>query len=102
VTRGGVLLGAMGMALVDRNGRPAARWRCALRALFFWLAALGLGSAWLAALTGSLPQNMLNAFGVIAFRSLLFCLPILFLVLALWSPVQAPHDRLAGTYLVPR
>jgi hypothetical protein len=52
--------------------------------------------------TASLPQNMLNAFGVIAFKSLLFCLPILFLVLALLSPVQAPHDRLAGTYLVPR
>lgn len=48
------------------------------------------GARWWVPLLPSLP-------GLVA----LALLP-LYVFLALWSPERAPHDRLAGTYLVPR
>jgi hypothetical protein len=102
LTRGGVSLPAMEMALVDATGCPAARWRCAVRASLFWLATIGLG---VAMANGVFPESVLLAYFSPDIPVILDegGVPILiYLTLALWSPVQAPHDRLAGTYLVPR
>ena len=105
LTRGGFSLRFAGIQLVQADGRRAGRWRCAYRAALVWLPIISLlciagclevwrlnhdvdgdlpawlawGSWWLAA--GLLP---------------------LFLWLAQRTPNRGPHDRLAGTFLVPR
>jgi len=109
--RGGLCFRLAGIALVQGDGRRAARWRCAWRALLVWLppllllvasaalelwrlealdsAAAGLGSPWparLAWLTWWLAAGLLPLYFWLAQR----------------SPGRALHDRLAGTYLVPR
>ena len=79
----------LGLSLVRADGRPAGRLRCAWRAVLVWPPVttlhacwfwLGWEPAWWAALA----------------------LLLLYIVLALWSPEHSLHDRLAGTYLVPR
>jgi eukaryotic-like serine/threonine-protein kinase len=49
VARGGFSYRIAGLALVRRDGRPAARWQCARRALLVWLpvTALLIASVWL-------------------------------------------------------
>ncbi len=48
LTRGGLLLGLAGVALVRADSRPAERWRCGARCLIVWAlpAALLLASCW--------------------------------------------------------
>jgi hypothetical protein len=98
LTRGGLTFRLAGLSLRRGSGRRAGRLQCAWRALVFWVPVvtlLGL-SAWVQ--TAS-PGRALLAFG-------LWCAAVGVLVgyvlLALWSPARGPHDRLAGTYLVPR
>jgi uncharacterized RDD family membrane protein YckC len=87
--RGGLSFRLLGLSLVRADGRPAGRLQCAWRTLLVWapvttLLACGIGLEWAPA-------------GLAA----LALLP-LYVILALWSPGRALHDRLAGTYLVPR
>jgi hypothetical protein len=108
VTRGGLALRLAGVALRDRNGRPAPRWRCLWRAAVVWLPVLALlllsfgldvgrvafledgpfgdAAAWLAWWAWWQAALLLPAFA--------------------WAGVTWPnrgiHDRLAGTYPVPR
>jgi hypothetical protein len=98
LTRGGFILQALGLSLVRSDGRPAMRGQCAARALLVWapptvllLASLGV--------TAAAP----------GWDDLALCLQLLaaavvgsYVFLALRSPARALHDRLAGTYLVPR
>jgi hypothetical protein len=101
--RGGLSFRVLGLLLVGADGRPAARWRCAWRALLVWavpvalvLAAIGL-DVW--DRTGSRTWVPWASF---------FCwwapgvLLLAYAALALCHPARAPHDRLAGTWLVPR
>jgi hypothetical protein len=111
LTRGGLGMRLAGMALRDRQGRPAARWRCALRSMMVWvpIAVLLLASvlldlwrvmsapagwsdaavrltAWLAWVTWWLALLLLAVYAWVA---------------VCW-PNGGPHDRIAGTYPVPR
>ena len=104
-TRGGGGQWLAGVRLVQTDGRHAARWRCAWRAILVCLpiAALlgvslgiegwrlagevhGVAWAWLVWLTWWLGLAMIPLFAWLALR----------------SPNRGLHDRLAGTYLVPR
>jgi hypothetical protein len=111
LTRGGVALRLAGLALVRTDGRKASRWLCAWRALLFWLPVVALfgASVWLDA-TYWAHWDEWSPRGV--GRWMLwwswalwlagFALAPLYLALAVWTPDRAPHDRLAGTWLVPR
>jgi hypothetical protein len=111
VTRGGVVRRLVGVRLVQGDGRPAARWRCAWRALALWLPPVAL--LWLAtALDLEHIQRDYAAGGVpgTSWSALLswlcWWLALVLLPLYVWlaqrSPARALHDRVAGTYLVPR
>src|SRR5262249_32677127 len=108
LTRGGLSFYFMGIRLVDGLGRPAARWRCGWRTLVLWtpLVVLLLASAHLE--TTYWARWLANsAEGWLLWASLAcwwFALALLlaYIVLALWFPARGPHDRLAGTYVVPR
>jgi len=102
--RGGLSFRVAGLALVGADGRPAPRWRCAWRALLVYapavvllLAAIGLDvwdrSApgarawvpWASSLCWWSPAVLYAAYAALLLR----------------DPGRAPHDRLAGTWLVP-
>ena len=89
---------ALGLSLVLANGHPALRLQCAWRALIVWVpvaALVGL-SVWLEAHHPELTR--LPWLCWVAALAVLF----LFIALALRTPSRGLHDRLAGTYLVPR
>ena len=96
LTRGGLLYGITGMALVRADGRPAERWRCGWRALIVWtpFAALLTAACWTR--MGSHPSASWSLW--ILALTLLATYP----VLALAFPSRSIHDRLAGTWLVPK
>ncbi|HLJ97498.1 MAG TPA: protein kinase [Gemmataceae bacterium] len=88
--RGGLTLGMLGIVLVDANGRLASRVRSGWRALLLWLPPLlAIGLLLLA-----------KNWDVLAYGWLVL-LVLYFLVGLLW-PGRGPHDRLAGTFLVPK
>jgi hypothetical protein len=108
LTRGGLSFRLMGIRLADGLGRPAARWRCAWRTLVLWLplVALLLTSAWAestywARWFDNTPEPSL-LWASSAGWWLAVVLLITYAVIALWFPTRGPHDRLAGTYVVPR
>jgi hypothetical protein len=96
--RGGLTQRLLGLALVSANGRPAWRLQCAWRALVVWapVAALLGVSLWLDAYyPGQARWAWANWGGAL----------VVLLggaVLTLRSPARGWHDRLAGTYVVPR
>ena len=95
--RGGYTFYRGGLRLRRADGRPAARWQCALRALLVWAPVSAL--LLLALLAGRLcPQLPWLSFGLWAAAVALL---IGYVVLALASPDRGPHDRLVGTWLVP-
>jgi uncharacterized RDD family membrane protein YckC len=98
VTRGGLTLRMMGLNLVRADGRKASRWQCAWRAAIVWA-----------------PVVVLLALAVCAevllprqawMHTLLWSGAVLLLagdfLLAWCYPRRSWHDRLVGTYLVPR
>jgi hypothetical protein len=111
LTRGGLGMWLTGMALRNRNGRPAARWRCALRSLMVWVPV-----AWLLLASvlldlwrvESAPLGWTD--GAVRLTAWLawatWWLALLLLAGYPWVAVGwsngGPHDRLAGTYPVPR
>lgn len=105
--RGGISFWLGGIALVRADGRLAPRWRCAWRALLFWLLPIALLMAAFAVDLAFWSNWRDPAVAWLPWLSfaLWWCLPILLAiygVLALWDPSRSLHDRLAGTYLVPR
>jgi hypothetical protein len=98
IFRGGLSYWLVELVLVRANGRKALRLQCAWRALLVWAPVAGLlaASLWLDARH---PEMAWLAWG-------LWWAAILILVadtaLAIWLPRRAPHDFLAGTYLVPK
>lgn len=95
--RGGIAMWLAGITLVTADGRRAGRWRCAGRELLVWLplTAVLLLTLWVqfAHPQFVLVRTVLWLFGV--------SLIPLYVVIALRDPARGPHDRLAGTYLVP-
>jgi hypothetical protein len=108
LARGGFSFRIVGLALVGRDGRPAPRWRCAWRALLVWAppTALLAASVWLgdwywSTWTPADPRFWARWLARVAWWSWLGLL-VGYLGLALRSPARALHDRLAGTWIVPR
>jgi hypothetical protein len=87
-----------GVAVVTVDGQPAARWRCAAREALGWLplVVVLLVTLWL---QFAVPQFVFA-------RTFLWLLAVVMLPLsvavAIRDPIRGPHDRLMGTYLVPR
>jgi hypothetical protein len=105
--RGGLTFRMFGLSLVRADGRPAGRLRCAWRAMLFWapVAALVVGSVSVECLHWLRWQPDGDVY--LAWLAWLLwwagmALFPLYAVLAVRSPTRSLHDRLAGTYLVPR
>jgi uncharacterized RDD family membrane protein YckC len=98
LTRGGLSLRLSSLALVTRDNRPAGFGRCAWRATVVWLPVVGLlvGSILLDRAWPHLAETVRLLWWVA-----LASLPAAVLS-ALVRPERGPHDRLAGTYLVPQ
>ena len=98
VFRGGLSMLVSGIAAVTTDGRPAARWRCAVREALGWMPLLAvlLATAWI---QYAVPQFVFA-------RTFLWLLAVVLLPLsvavAVRDPARGPHDRLVGTFLVPR
>jgi hypothetical protein len=108
--RGGFTFRLAGIALLRSNGRKALRIQCVWRALLVWtpIALLLALSVWLneACLAAWLRESgdslgWASWLSWVCWSSPLALLP-LYVGLALWLPNRSLHDRLAGTYLVPR
>ena len=109
LTRGGLVPKLMGIALVDRQGRPAPRWRCFLREVYIWSpVVLLLGGSLLIdvlRLAGGADwdADYLTYAGWLAFG--MWWLALLLLPVFAFRSVRGPrrglHDRLAGLHLVP-
>lgn len=95
-TRGGLLFGLAGIALVRADSRPAERWRCCWRSALVWgpVAALLFASVWSRA-RGHVGTSW-------TFWGLALTVVIVYPVLALAFPARSIHDRLSGTWLVPK
>jgi hypothetical protein len=103
--RGGLSFRLSGLALVGADGRPAPRWRCA------WRAALVCAPAVVLLLAGIAldvwDRSALGARAWVPWASFLcwwapWVLYPAYAALMIRNPGRAPHDRLAGTWLVPR
>jgi hypothetical protein len=109
ITRGGLTFRVMGISLVRSDGRKASRTRCAWRALLVWIPVFALLSVavcldqtyWEAWWYRIPPPHWMLWISWILWWLGLVLLP-LYCALALWFPTRSLHDRLAGTYLVPR
>jgi hypothetical protein len=106
--RGGLSYGIVNIDLVRSDGRPALRFQCAWRALLVWAPVTGLLvlSAWLQA---SFWADWLAGHGALWLHSVstalwygALVLLLIYVALAIARPSRSLHDRLAGTYLVPR
>jgi hypothetical protein len=97
LTRGGLTLALTGLALVLTDGRKAPRWRCAWRALLVWVPVVLplVACVWVKVYA---PHMRLAHTGL---WWLAVAVLVGAVVLAVRRPQQAPHDRLAGTCLVP-
>jgi len=95
--RGGLSYPLAGLALVGRDGREAGRLNCGLRALLVWAppSLLLLGSQWLQRHS---PEAVVSAWSLWLAGLILL---VVFGIIALLFPSQGPHDRLAGTVVVP-
>jgi hypothetical protein len=95
VLRGGLFLRLLGVAVVTRDGRPAARWRTLWRAIVaWWLTPAVCGLGILAGVTTHHP-GLAIVLG--------FAIPALFVAGVIWAlvaPERGLQDRLAGTWLV--
>jgi hypothetical protein len=108
LTRGGLSLRMIGLQLVQTDGRRAAHWRCAARALLVWvplalvlLASLGLELQYWDDWQAGVSQSWMLWSAWLAWCVALI-LPVVYVALAVLYPVRSLHDWLVGTYLVPR
>jgi len=105
--RGGVLLKEYGLAVVDSAGTPISRWMAFAKGLLGWSPVILLGllpsvwnKTWLLAppaayKTAGLSFPLWPALALLAIAA----------AGSIWSvitPERGPHDRIIGTYLVPR
>jgi len=95
--RGGIAFWFSGIALVANDGRPARRWRCALREGLIWLP---LTACLLASLFIQWEWPTLVALRTAFWLAGVAVLPLSILV-ALRNPARCLADRMVGTFLVP-
>lgn len=91
--RGGLILRALRVAVVRRDGEPASRWRVCWRAMVTWAPFV----LWPIALAWLRPALGPSGTAVVLVGTAL--------TLVVWSvllPKRSLQDRLAGTFLVPR
>jgi hypothetical protein len=101
VTRGGLLLGLMGLSLVRLDSRPAGRWRCALRAALSWGVIVALLAA--SRLLGGVGAGQgARHFASWALWGLALAVTAAFPIDALLNPARTFLDRLSGTWIVPK
>jgi hypothetical protein len=111
LTRGGLLQKAVGMELVRNDGRRAGFLQCAYRAALFWAPIVVLLSISVT-LDGTYWKNWDDPVWRDGQRWRLWLsfitwwlgvglLPLYF-IRAMWIPSRSLHDRIAGTWLVPR
>jgi uncharacterized RDD family membrane protein YckC len=106
LTRGGLSLRIAGLALVRADGREAGHFGCACRALLVWTPVLvllvaGVGAdLWYWQLDAGPLRWLLGLLWYAWWVGL--ALLIVYPLLALWHPRRGLHDRLAGTWVVPR
>jgi hypothetical protein len=97
LTRGGLSLTLAGLTLAQRDGRQASGLACGVRAFLVWapLTFLLAGSRYLEETTSSAGWLSWGLWigGVV--------LVIAYAAVAILFPSRAPHDRVAGTVLVP-
>lgn len=100
LTRGGVSFIEAGIAIVRADGSRASGLRCVCRSLLSWgFVALVAGLVVVGiAIATRLRQPVLGLAPFLLGGAVL----VLYLTLMLWKPARAPHDWLAGTYLVPK
>ena len=84
------MLLAVGMQIRTADGSRAGRVRCAARTSLAWSPFL----IWLAIFQGGLDSVALNLATIL--------ISLVGLGFTLAKPEQGPHDRVAGTYLVPK
>jgi uncharacterized RDD family membrane protein YckC len=108
VSRGGLTLQLTNLALVRSNGKKALRLQCAWRALLVWapvtilLVLHGLLDAWhWVSARPTTPHTAIAVLARLCWYAAL-ALVLLYIVLYIWLPGRRLHDRLSGTYLVPR
>jgi uncharacterized RDD family membrane protein YckC len=108
VWRGGLTFRWLGLSLTRSDGRKAARWQCALRALLVWAPPVALWTItlWLdvwywSAWPASEPEAWVPWLSWGLWWTGLILLPV-YAMLAILYPRRSLHDWLAGTYLVPR
>jgi hypothetical protein len=106
--RGGLSYHMLGLSLVRADGRRAGGLRCAWRALLVWgppavllAAAAGLDTWYWSSAEANHPLGRVLWLAEL-FRWASLGLLLAYPVLAVCWPRRSPHDRLAGTYLVPR
>jgi hypothetical protein len=111
LTRGGLIFRLLGMQLVRADGRAAAYWQCALRSLLFWapqIALLGGALAldaqyrnnWFAPASRE-SMRWLTWFSWTMWWFGIAMLPV-GIIQTIWTPQRDWHDRLVGTWIVPR
>jgi len=98
LSRGGMTLAMMGIALVRKDGRKATRLQCAWRALLVWAPVVAL-LEWSFWIDLHYPESIWWYWSI-------WWLALVVLLseaaLALLFPSRSLHDRLAGTFLVPK
>lgn len=100
---GGLAIRALGLAVVTRNGEEIRRWRSVARVLIAWSSAI----VWIAWSVGSAPlfaPELDAPLGLTSLWGMAFAfVPLLAgTVWAITHPTRGIHDRLAGTWVVPR
>jgi uncharacterized RDD family membrane protein YckC len=97
VFRGGLSYLLSGLALVRHDGRPAGRFRCAIRELFIWTPVIAALSV------AVLVQFKWPDWGFGRAMVSAGCLGLLgaYVLLAVRFPQQGLHDKIVGTYVVP-
>ncbi len=106
--RGGFSYRLTGLALVCDDGRPAARWQCGLRALLVWAPVVGLlcftvglEGWYVSVYEGGAAHAWAPLLAWASWWLALLLLPA-YALLALRLPERSLHDRIVGTWLVPR
>jgi hypothetical protein len=110
IFRGGPSLRLSRIQLVQADGQPAARWRCALRTLLVWLPiylllVLSLTlDLWRLVACWADPDLQLGAAAWMSWLCWWLAAGLLAFYpwVALSWPDRGPHDLLAGTWLMPR
>src|SRR5262249_26219271 len=108
VTRGGLVGLTLGVSIVNSHGQRASRLRGAWRTFIIWspvFALLAVSVQWQTSFWSKWQIEVFNSWTPFIFWTLPWIaigLVLSYGVLAFWFPARGVHDRLAGTYLVPR